>query len=70
MRFTDQDAILCHRTTVFVADEFEPQDYNNNNNNQLVLRVKGFTEAKWAVASKSEDSYTKREAASVQGAQQ
>ena len=67
MCFTDQDAILCHRTTVFVANEFEPQNYNNKNPS---LAGHGFTEAKWAVASKSEHSYTKREAASVQGAQQ
>ena len=67
MRFTDQDAILCHRTTVFVANEFEPQNYNNN---QPRLQGHGFTEAKWAVASKSDDSYTKREAVAAQGDQQ
>ncbi len=67
MRFTDQDAILCHRTTVFVANEFEPPNQNNKNPS---LQPNGFTEAKWAVASKSEHSYTKREAASVEGAQQ
>ena len=67
MRFTDQDAILCHRTTVFVANEFEPQNYNNK---KARLGAHGFTEAKWAVASKSDDSYTKREVATVQGAQQ
>ena len=67
MRFTDQDAILCHRTTVFVANEFEPQNYNNKT---PTLQAHGFTEAKWAVASKSDDSYTKREAVAVQGAQQ
>ena len=67
MRFTDQDAILCHRTTVFVANEFEPQNYNNKS---PTLQPHVFTEAKWAVASKSGDSYTKREVATVQGAQQ
>ena len=34
------------------------------------LAPHGFTEAKWVVASKSDYSYTKREVASVQGAQQ
>ena len=42
----------------------------NHNNNQAVLQANGFTETKWALASKSDDSYTKREAATVQGAQQ
>ena len=40
MCFTDQDAILCHRTTVFVANEFEPQNYNNQ---RPRLRGHGFT---------------------------
>ena len=43
MRFTDQDAILCHRTTVFVANEFDPP---NHNNKRPRLRGNGFTEAK------------------------
>ena len=41
----------------------------NHNNKQRNLRVDGFTKAKWRVASKSDDSYTKREVATVQGAQ-
>ena len=42
----------------------------NHNNKKPILRANGFTEAKWVVASKNDDSYIKREAASVQGVQQ
>ena len=42
----------------------------NHNNKRPRLRIDCFTEAKWRVAFKSDDSYTKREVATVQGAQQ
>ena len=42
----------------------------NHSNKRAVLEHQGFTEAKWVVATKSEHSYTKREVATVQGAQQ
>ena len=66
MCFFDQDekvAILAES----VEKNKRPRNYNNN---RAILEPHGFTEAKWAVASKSDDSYTKRDAASVQGVQQ
>ena len=66
MCFFDQDekvAILAESVEKYKRTQ-------NRNNKQRTLRVDGFTEAKWAVASKSDDSYTKREAATVQGVQQ
>ena len=42
----------------------------NHNNKTPVLGGNGFTEAKWVVATKSDDSYAKREVATVGGAQQ
>ena len=66
MCFFDQD----EKVSILAESVEKNKRTQNYNNNQLILRANGFTEAKWAVASKSEDSYTKREAASVQGAQQ
>ena len=42
----------------------------NHNNKERTLGGPCFKETKWRVAFKSDDSYTKREVATVQGAQQ
>ena len=67
MCFTSQDATSEQIAWDCWKKTKKPQ---NHNNKQHSLAGHGFTEAKWVVASKSEHSYTKREAASVQGAQQ
>ena len=46
------------------------QNGHNHNNKKAPLGPHGFTKAKWVVATKSDDSYTKREAVAVQGDQQ
>ena len=66
MCFFDQD----EKVSISAKSVEKNKRTRNYNNSRQVLGAHGFTEAKWAVASKSEDSYTKREAVAVQGAQQ
>ena len=66
MCFTDQDAILVQKPYKFTV-KLRGQQITTTKN---TLQANGFTEAKWVVASKSDDSYTKREVATVQGVQQ
>ena len=66
MVFTSQDAILVQKPYKFTVKLNGHQITTTKD----ALGRNGFTEAKWVVASKSDNSYTKREAATVQVAQQ
>ena len=57
----------CSKPLCFYSKVARPP---NRNNKQWALRVNGFTCAWWQSDTKSDDSYTKREVATVQGAQQ
>ena len=66
MCFFDHD----ERVSILAESVEKNKRTQKRNNKQPTLGAYGFTEAKWAVASKSDDSYTKREAVAVQGDQQ
>ena len=66
MCFFDQD----EKVSILAESVEKNKRTQNHNNKQPTLSAHGFTEAKWWVASKSNDSYTKREVVEVQGAQQ
>ena len=57
----------CSKTICFISKDAWPQ---NHNNKRATLRPEGFVWEWWQSDTKSDDSYTKREVATVQGAQQ